>query len=705
VDLILVLLLLAGGPCSAGAAAGPADGGGHEVRFSYSPQIGVESVAVAGSFNGWNKDALLLSDPDGDGRYEGSALLEPGRHLYKFVIDGRLWMKDPENSEAEPDGFTGFNSVVTAGSAPRRASVPVRSGDGDFAGEAVFHGDGIGYREWVPREGFAVLRLRTAAGDVEGVGFIARGRPAVRMKKVYTQGAHDVWEVLAAPFEARFEYCFELIDGGRSRVVGKDGLSETVLGDGGWFVFDKADAPRLDVPEWAMDAVFYQIFPERFFNGDPANDPEGAEPWGAAPKLFNHFGGDLEGVRQRLPYLKELGVTALYLNPIFEAASNHKYDTADYKKIDPRFGDDAVFERLAREARKAGIRIILDGVFNHSGDKHWAFQDLIEKGEGSKYADWYTVHSFPVRPSSPTYECWWGFGHLPKLNTSNPELRAHLLDAAGYWLEKGASGWRLDVPNEVPHGFWKEFRKVVRKKDPEAYIVGEIWQDGTPWLQGDQFDAVMNYVFRSAVLGYFGSGQLGLEDFDRQLAEQRHRYPRAALPAQFNLLGGHDTERIGTVFKDKAKLKLAVFFQMTYLGAPVVYYGDEAGLPGGKDPDCRRCFPWEEDEQDRELFEHYRKLIALRSSMAVLRRGTFEPVLVDEERDVYAYIRRFQGRTVLGLLHRGETPVELDIPLPKAMEGTRVLRDLYARKPYPVRGGRLKAVLGPNQGLLLTPSR
>jgi len=635
--------------------------GAYEAAFSYSPPIASSSVSVAGSFNGWKKDAFFLNGPDSAGSFSGVLPLGSGTYPYKFVVDGQRWTQDPGNPAKEPDGFDGFNSVLRIGVEAETSTAP-------------FHRQDIEYCEWARRDGLAVLRVR---GGAAGAVVLVDSTPVV-MDAV----GPSLWEALIRPSSPVFSYSF-MID---SQPYGR-------------FVFDTSNAPRLDVPDWVADAVFYQIFPERFANGDPSNDPPGVEAWGGAPKLDNFFGGDLDGIRQSLSYIEDLGADALYLNPIFAAPTNHKYDTADYKKVDPSFGGDAALGRLTSALKDRGMHVILDGVFNHTGDKFWAFQDVVSSGAASPYARWYTFRGFPVTQAPANYESWWGFAHLPKLDTANPEVRDHLLDVCSYWLNRRTHGWRLDVPNEVPHAFWKAFREKARKANPEAYLVGEIWTDGLPWLGGDEFDAVMNYVFRSAVLGYFGSGDLGLNEFHDRLQEQRRRYPRASLPAQFNLLGSHDTQRLRNAFKgDLEKLKLAVFFQMTYLGAPVIYYGDEVGLPGEKDPDCRRCFPWKAEEQDRGLFEHYRKLIRIRKSLPELRRGDFKAVLVDPAKDVYAFTRD----TVLVVLHRGSEPVEVSIDLP-ALGKASALADLYGEASYPVSEGKLKVKLGPFQGMVLKP--
>ena len=271
-------------------------------------------------------------------------------------------------------------------------------------------------------------------------------------------------------------------------------------------------------PEWARHAVFYQIFPDRFANGDPANDPENTQPWGTPPSTHNFMGGDLQGIVDRLDYLAELGIGALYLNPIFQATSNHKYNTFDYLRIDPHFGDLATFHRLIAAAHGRGIRVVLDGVFNHCGRGFYAFHDVMENGGNSPYLRWFQIDRFPINPYDgerpANYRTWWDFRSLPKFNTGHPPVRRYLLDVARYWIEQGADGWRLDVPNEIAdHDFWREFRAVVKAANPEAYIVGEIWNDATPWLDGTQFDAVMNYLFRDLCRDFFARDTLRADAF------------------------------------------------------------------------------------------------------------------------------------------------------------------------------------------------
>ena len=268
-----------------------------------------------------------------------------------------------------------------------------------------------------------------------------------------------------------------------------------------------------DTPEWVSDAVFYQVFPDRFARSDRLPTRKNFEPWDAPPSREGFKGGDLFGLIERLDELQDLGVTALYLNPIFAAASNHRYHTYDYLQVDPLLGGDDAFEALMRALEERSMRVILDGVFNHTGRGFWAFHHILESGSHSPYVDWYKVESFPLQTYGPrgsaNYECWWDLPALPKLNISNPETREYLLEVAEHWIDRGAHGWRLDVPNEIDDPeFWSSFRRRVRRKDPAAYLVGEIWKDGPEWVAGDRFDGLMNYPLTRWILGYVGGDGL-----------------------------------------------------------------------------------------------------------------------------------------------------------------------------------------------------
>jgi glycosidase len=400
-------------------------------------------------------------------------------------------------------------------------------------------------------------------------------------------------------------------------------------------------------PPWAANAIFYQIFPERFCNGDPTNDPPGKVPWNAQPAFDNFFGGDFQGIISKIPYLQQLGVTALYLNPIFDAPSNHKYDTRDYLKIAPEFGDLRVFKTMINQLHQAGIRIIIDGVFNHTGDHFWAFHDVRKRGEASRFREWYHFRGFPVCHSpSPNYECWWNFGTLPKLNHQNPEVVIYLLKAIAFWTSMGIDGWRLDVPNEVGMDFWRAFRRLVKTINPEAFIVGEIWDEPFAWLKGDSCDAVMNYRWRDAVIRYFACNQTTAEQFRLELLNNRNGLTWEHILSAYNLLGSHDTPRFLTICnEDRRKFLSALAFQFTYPGIPALYYGDEIGLTGGKDPDCRKTMRWNESEQDRLILKETQVLAKLRKQYQSLQTGAYHDLHLGD--GIFGFVRSGKNEQIL----------------------------------------------------------
>jgi neopullulanase len=428
-------------------------------------------------------------------------------------------------------------------------------------------------------------------------------------------------------------------------------------------------------PEWVRDAIFYQIFPDRFAFSDLLGrngylpKPTHLQPWGQSPTYHGFQGGDLLGAAEKLDYLADLGVNAIYFNPIFASAANHRYHTHDYYTVDPILGGNAAFTTFLQAAHQRGMRVILDGVFNHASRGFFQFNHLMECGEESPYRDWFHVYSWPVNAfnagEQPNYDAWWGMPSLPKLNTNNTAVREFLWQVAVHWLNQGTDGWRLDVPNEIDDdAFWQEFRRRCKAANPEAYIVGELWGDAQRWLQGDQFDGQMNYIFARAAFGFFVGDQMDQTDTGRsgygqipiltgkQFAAELERihnqlyHPEIVL-SQLNMLGSHDTPRMMTIAReDVTAVKLMVLCQMTIAGAPNIYYGDEIGLPGRHDPDCRRAFPWHDEASwNRELLAWYRQCIHLRRQTPALRRGDFHIIYATDH--VVVYQRQYQGQTAV----------------------------------------------------------
>jgi len=414
-------------------------------------------------------------------------------------------------------------------------------------------------------------------------------------------------------------------------------------------------------PSWAADAIVYEIFPERFANGDTANDPAGILPWGEKPTAHDYFGGDLKGIKEHLDYIQELGVNTLYFTPIFESPTNHKYQTTDYYKIDPHFGTNEEFVDLLQACHARNLRVILDGVFNHTGTGFFAFQDILKNEEKSAYAKWYDIYDFPVRISGkPNYESFWGIESLPKLRTDNPEVRKYLFDVTSYWMSRGIDGWRLDVADGLSHDFWKAWRKLVKSNNPDAYIVGEIWDNASPWLRGDEFDGVMNYRFRGACVGYLALDNRNVIQCDSILEDMQTSYPAGSQAMLWNLIGSHDTERFLTLCHgDEARMKLAVLLQMTYRGIPMIYYGDEIGTEGGRDPDCRRTMEWDSTRWNAGLLHWYKKLIAIRRELPVFHRGSVHLLSVEPHQNVLAFVREDSVSKAVVLINNSATRTQL----------------------------------------------
>ena len=381
-------------------------------------------------------------------------------------------------------------------------------------------------------------------------------------------------------------------------------------------------------PDWVKDAIFYQIFPDRFCRSPKYSAVGKFVQWDSKPTRTNMFGGNLAGITDKLKYIADLGATAIYLCPIFKSNSNHRYHTVDYFEIDPVLGTLKDFDNLVKKAHALGLRVILDGVFNHCSRGFFQFNSLMELGEDSPYVDWFHVHSWPIHAYSgkPNYECWWNYPALPKFNTDCADVREYLFSVAEYWTKRGIDGWRLDVPNEIDDdSFWQEFRRRVKAINPEAYIVGEIWDNPERWLKGDQFDGVMNYPFRKAVMQYlFDENPISTGEFCEKV---RSAFPENRFGTPMNLLGSHDTTRIASqprTSPERIRLALALLFFMP--GAPCIYYGDEIGMEGGKDPDCRRTFPWDQLKARKALpiYKFIRELTRMRHENPVLRDGSLK---------------------------------------------------------------------------------
>ena len=438
----------------------------------------------------------------------------------------------------------------------------------------------------------------------------------------------------------------------------------------------------IKTPDWVKNAVFYQIFPDRFAKSKTPQpglwQPNNLEPWDSKPTYEGYKGGDLWGVMDRLDYLQDLGINAIYFTPIFQSASNHRYHTHDYYQVDPMLGGNVAFDALIKAAHQRKIKIVLDGVFNHASRGFFFFNDILENGSHSPWLDWFKVEQWPLSAydgaKQANYISWVGNRALPQFNHDNPQVKEYIMQIGEYWLEKGIDGWRLDVPSEVTTpGFWQEFRDRVKAINPEAYIVGEIWSDASQWLDGTQFDGVMNYRFAEPTIA-FTSGDRFIPEY-----AQHHYEPYPAIDArqysdrikkllnlysweiqltQLNLLNSHDTSRLlSSTGSDRDTIHLATTLLLTFPGAPCIYYGDEVGLLGGKDPDCRRGFP-ERSEWDLATFKHHQELISLRHQYPALRTGEYQTLYAQDS--VYSFVRILDSQAIIIAVNVSDSPQKVN---------------------------------------------
>lgn len=448
-------------------------------------------------------------------------------------------------------------------------------------------------------------------------------------------------------------------------------------------------------PAWVGDAVFYQIFPDRFALSAKIHKPGPLQKWGSAPTAHGFQGGDLLGVVEHMDYLQQLGITAIYLNPVFKSASNHRYHTYDYYQVDPLLGGNSALKKLLNAAHNRGMHVILDGVFNHSGRGFWPFHHVMENGVESPYVDWFTLFGFPPNAydstQRPNYEAWWNLSALPKLNINNDEVREYLLKVGEYWIHFGIDGWRLDVPEEVTaEGFWQDFRRRVKKINSDAYLVGEIWQLAPEWVRGDRFDGVMNYPLSLIAMNFFAAESLRTEfrteEYQlealtargalQKLTQLFESYTPIEQRGQMNILDTHDTPRFVTAAGgDYSALHLAILMQMTLPGAPSVYYGTEIGMMGARDPDCRRAFPWEASRWHHSTQNWTKAAIALRHQEKVLRHGIFVPIAGYE--NILAYILSGEKEDILVVFNANQKEVTAKLVLPVDHNCYRTHHDLW----------------------------
>lgn len=486
------------------------------------------------------------------------------------------------------------------------------------------------------------VRFRTAKNDVDEVNvfygekFNWVNKQKKKMVKIQSDEYSDYYQYNIEADDVRLGYYFEVIKEAEVLYYTEAGILDTFDNPKAHTLFFNFPAINsIDLfhePSWVKDAIFYQIFVERFANGDDSLSPEKTVPWDSLPTPVSFYGGDLVGIQKNLDYLVDLGINAIYLTPIFKSKSNHKYDTIDYMEIDEHFGTKADFKRLVDSAHNKGIRVVLDAVFNHCSDEFAPFKDVLEKGEKSPYIDWFLIKNLPISQAPANYETFGYMPSMPRFNTANEDLKKYLYSVVSYWTEEfQVDGWRLDVSDEPDHWFWRDFRKNLKGISKDLLIIGENWHDSMLWLMGDQFDTVMNYPATNLAVGFFAKKELDIATFTQRLTAHFMKYPEPVSQVMFNLLDSHDTERfLFLCEEDMSRLKNAAAFLFGYVGVPCTYYGTETGITGGYDPGCRRGFNWDLSEWNSDLRNLYKRLISIRKEEETLKTGSLTFILHDK---------------------------------------------------------------------------
>ena len=527
-----------------------------------------------------------------------------------------------------------------------------------------------------------VLRLRMAREDEKAKVFLIYAqkydftfcRKKLPMEIKYSDRLYNYYEIKMRLEDVRFAYIFHIEEDGNTWYFSEDGVTKEYKFEEAFYNFfqmpyiNKNDV--MDTVDWMRSAVFYQIFVERFRQGNEKKDTSYINmKWDEKPTPKSFAGGDLAGIIEKMDYLKELGINALYLTPVFRSISNHKYDIIDYFTVDPQFGTKEELRQLVKLAHENGIRVVLDAVFNHCSMEMQQFQDVLEKGRESRFYDWFIIDGDFPEPEKMNYECFAACNYMPKLNTANEEVQDFLLEIAIYWIrEADIDGWRLDVSDEVSHGFWRRFRKAVKKEKPDSVIIGENWHDAYAYLMGDQYDSIMNYAFTKAYLDYFAKGVFSAKDMADKLNSNLMRNTEQVNRMMLNLLDSHDTHRFFTeVNKDKDKMLAAIALEMVFEGAPCLYYGTELCMEGGYDPDSRRGFPWDTKSWDMDFLEKVKELIRIRKQPAV----QYGEIKIEEEQEMLHVERMWENSKIILRINMTEEEKKI----PKQPEETVLCED------------------------------
>ncbi len=694
------------------------------IAFRYQPPTaGEHLVGIAGDLTNWQ----IIPMENRSGIYQIEFNLPNGKYVYKLNVDG-IWMPDPTNPETVADPFGGRNSVLRVTDAVDRITwddIKDNLEELNRSETNLFSFNRMSENE-------IEIRFRWFK-DLKCCVTLVCGKDSYPMYRLGADSRYDVYHrVINMSGKPEMHLNFQINNHEEVFLVGANGI-RSICQTTVFIKIERDQLPLFPTPDWVKNGIVYQIFPDRFCNGNPANDPDFSEwyydncrtrpPEGeflppqqeyyhlvedwfdisgltqnpflppGKPDWWSFYGGDIAGCIQKLPDLADLGITIIYFNPLWQAKSNHKYDAADFMKIDPHFGTEAEIKELVKLAHAKGIKIILDIALNHTGEFFWAFRDCVQKGGTSDYWLWYDWKKWPLPDPLPPdfkpkeyYQCWWGIKDMPDLNYDhlrhhpeentirdislarpNQALLDHLDEMTNWWLvEIGIDGFRLDVPDEVPFWFWRRFRKVVKSLNPDAWLVGEIWNSAQEWLNGHYFDSVMNYAyFKTPVLDYILHRSISTSSFVRIMEEGLASYPLQSLRTMMNLLGSHDTWRIVTLAENDINLvKLAVLFQMCFIGTPHIYYGDEIGIQGEKDPDNRRPYDWHWRERPEavDLRDFHRTCIDLRKKNPILINGEIR--FLDNPQGLLHFERYDQNDCLGIIINNGdeETVFEADDP-------------------------------------------
>jgi len=645
------------------------------VEFTYKPANGsVSSVSVRGSFNNWGELPMRYEN----GTWEVTVCLAPGKYQYKYFINGH-WVKDmskdnggepvdPDADAYAPDGYGGKNAVRI------------------ISGGAAF------YFEFDPRnpaylsvaDNRTVVRIEVKPGTLSSAVLVT-DRGNYTMEPQVWWGSGEVWRAEVPAVEAmKYYLLLNSTDGKRLAVLNS---SKTPF-----FSFDGSD--RFPQIQWVSNGITYQIFPERFNDGNKNNDPlalQTDELWfnemtDEKPILSNwsgpitplncchqYYGGDIAGITEKLDYLQSLGVTIIYLNPIFLSGSAHGYDIYDYYRVNPHLGTERELREFLDEAHRRGIRVIFDFVPDHTGIGHWAFLDVAARGNRSPYWNWYLVKKWPFKlGDGKAYVGWWGIGSLPKLNTVNPEVREYLIGAALHWIEFGFDGIRVDVPNDVldSETFFRELRERVKAERPDAYLVGEIWTLSPEWVRGDRFDSLMNYALGRDILLNYAKGYLSGNATLKMLGRYYASYGENVVAMGFNLVDSHDTSRVLTDLgggslgdtptnESIKRLKLLSTLLYTLPGTPVTFQGDERGLLGDKAHYDEQRYPIQWNNVNKDVLNHYKALAKLRKDTPALRSSVIRFYTAKD--GVLAFFRGHEDE-VLVIANAWRKPTEIELP-------------------------------------------